>query len=161
MRILQGWLAKAKKISGPTPLPEEPRSEQMEKLLVVVPYKASIKKGKKEVPEAREGLRHEVHPGNWSGDAATSSVQEGDEDEEESTSSHSKKRAESSDVEEVQPPQARKGRCRPKLVLFDSSDSNKESEASETVSEKDPRVKPPAARYAPRRLQLVYAFSSP
>ena len=58
MWILQGWLAKAKKINGLAPLPEEPRSEQLEKLLVVVPYKALAKKGKKtEVTEAMVSLR--------------------------------------------------------------------------------------------------------
>nr|XP_040258257.1 nucleolar and coiled-body phosphoprotein 1-like [Aegilops tauschii subsp. strangulata] len=144
----EGWLAKAKKIRGPAPLPEGPRSDQLEKLLVVVPYKAPAKKGKKkEGPEAREGLCRRVHPGNRSGDAAASSVQDGgeDENEEESASSHSKKRAASEDVEEVQPYPAPKRRCRPKLVLSDSSDFDKESEVSEKVLEKEPRVKPPAS----------------
>ena len=35
MRILQGWITKAEKINGPVPLPKEPRSEQLEQLLVV------------------------------------------------------------------------------------------------------------------------------
>ena len=84
MQILQGWLAKAKKIRGPAPLSEGPRSEQLEKLLVVVPYKAPAKKvKKKEVREDREGLRRRVRPGHRSGDAAASSVQDGGEDEDE------------------------------------------------------------------------------
>ena len=107
----QGWLANAKKISAPSHLPEEPQSEQMKKLLVVVPYKAPSKRGKKtEVPEAREGHCSKVRLGNMSGDAAASSLQDGgeDEDKEESASSHSKKRAASEDVEEVQPSSAPK-----------------------------------------------------
>ena len=97
------------------------------------------KKGKKtEVPKAREGLSCRARPGNRSGDAATSSVQDGDEDE--SASSHSKKRVASEDVEEVQPPQVLKRQCRPKVVLFDSSD--KVSEASKEIPKKGPRVKP-------------------
>nr|XP_020161423.1 axoneme-associated protein mst101(1)-like [Aegilops tauschii subsp. strangulata] len=127
---MKGWLTKAKNIRGPTPLPEVPRSEQLEKLLVVVPYKAPAKKGKKkEVPEAREGLRYKVRWG-----------------EEESASSHSKKRVAAEDVEEVQPCSATKRQCRPKLILSDSSDSDKESEVSEKVPKKEPRVKPLASR---------------
>ena len=68
-----------------------------------------------------------------------------DEDEDKSASSHSKKRAASEDVEEVQPSPAPKRPCRPKLVLSDSSDE--ESEASEELPKKGPRVKPPASRY--------------
>ena len=89
----------------------------------MVPYKAPAKKGKKtEVPEAREGLHRKVRPGNRSGDAAASSMQDQghDEDEEKSASSHSKKWAASEDVEEVQPSPAPKRRYRPKLVLSDS-----------------------------------------
>ena len=78
MRILQGWLAKDKKISSPAPLPEGPRSKQLEKKLAVVPYKAPAKKGKKqEAPKAREGLRRRIRLGNLSGDAAASSIQVG------------------------------------------------------------------------------------
>jgi hypothetical protein len=149
MRILQGWLAKAKTNSDPAPRPEEPRSEQLQKLLFLVPYTAPVKKGKKkQVSEAREGLRRRVRPGNRSGDATASSVQDGgeDEDEEESASTHSKKRAASEDVEEVQPSSAPKRRCRPKLVLSDSLDSDKESEVSVKVLDKDPQAKPPASR---------------
>ena len=71
-----------------------------------------------------------------------SSVHDGDDDEdkEESASSRSKKRAAPEDVEEVQPSPTSKIRCRPKLVLSDSSDSNK-------VSERRPSVKPHATRY--------------
>lgn len=146
---MQGWLAKAKKISGPAPLPEETQSKQLEKMLVVVPYKAPAKKGKKqEAPEAREGLRRRIRPGNRSEDAAASSVQDGgeeEEDEEESASSHSKKRPASEDAEEVQPSPALKRRHRPKLVIPNSSDDEK-SEASEELPKKGPRVKPPAGR---------------
>ena len=78
MWILQGWLAKAKKISSPASLLEGPLSEQLEKMLVVVPYKAPAKKGKKqEPPKAREGLRRRIRLGNLSGDAAASSIQVG------------------------------------------------------------------------------------
>ena len=50
----------------------------------IVPYKVPAKKGKKkEVLEAKEVLRRKVRPGNRSGDAAASSVQDGGEDEDE------------------------------------------------------------------------------
>ena len=71
---MQGWLAKAKKISGPVPLLEDPRSEQLGKMLVV-PYKAPAKKGKKtEIWEAREGLRRRTHPDTRSGGATAPST---------------------------------------------------------------------------------------
>nr|XP_020157014.1 nucleolar and coiled-body phosphoprotein 1-like [Aegilops tauschii subsp. strangulata] len=112
--------------------------------------KVPAKKGKKkEVLEAKEGLRRKVRPGNRSGDAAASSVQDGgedeDEDKEESASSHSKKRAASEDIKEVQPSMGPKRRCRPKLVQSDNSDSHTESDLFEKVPEKEPRVKPPAS----------------
>ena len=69
----------------------------------MVPYKAPDKKGKKkEVLEAREGLRRRVRPGNQSRDATASSMQDvgKDEHKEESASLHCKKRAASEYVEE-------------------------------------------------------------
>ena len=116
----------------------------------MAPYKAPEKKGRKKkvLPEAREGLRRRGRPDPKYGDAAAPSAQDGEEeeDEEESASSHSKKRAASEDVEEVQHSPALKRRCRPELVLSDSSDSDKESEVYENVPEKDPGVKPPTSR---------------
>ena len=86
----------------------------------MAPSKAPEKKGKKkELPEAREGLRRRGLLDTKSGDTAAPSAQDGneEEDEEESASSHSKKRASSGDVEEEQPPRAQKRQCRPKLNL--------------------------------------------
>ena len=146
---LQGWLAKAKKTSGPTPLPEEPRSEQLEKMLIVVPYKEPAKKGKKqEATEAREVLRRRVSPGNQSRDATASFVQdegEAEEDEDESAFLHSKKRPTPEDGEEAQPSLAQKRRHRPKLVIPDSSEDEK-SKASEEPPKREPWVKPPGGR---------------
>ena len=62
------------------------------------------------------------------------------------------------DVEEVQPPHALKRRCRPKLVLSDSS--AEESEAFGEVPKKGPRVKPPASRYGAGVFSYL-VFSNP
>ena len=78
----------------------------------MAPYKAPEKKGrkKKDLPEAREGLRRRGRPDTKSRDTTAPSTQDGDEeeDEDESASSHSKKRAASKDVEEEPPPRAQK-----------------------------------------------------
>lgn len=143
-------------------MPEEPQMARLEELLTVAPYKApkKIVKKKKDLPEAREGLRPRGHLDHQAGDAAALSVQDGEEEEdgEESASPRPKKRAASEGVEEELPPRAPKRQCRPKLVLPKSSDSDEESISSEEVPEKDLRVKPPAARYEPWYFCLFILF---
>lgn len=130
----------------------------------MAPYKAPEKKGKKkkDLPEARKGLRRRGRPYTKAGDATTLSAPNGEEeeDEEERAPSHSKKRAAYEDVEEEQPPRALKRQCRPKMVQPNSSDSDEESVVSEEVPEKDLNVKPPATRYEPQYF-LLTSFSSP
>ena len=117
----------------------------------MAPYKAPEKKGKKkkDLPEAREGLRRRGRPDTKSGDTAALSAQYGDEekDKEESTSTHSKKRAASGDAEVELPPQTQKRQCMPKLIMSDSSDSKEESVPSKKVLDREPRIQPPASRY--------------
>nr|XP_020187724.1 uncharacterized protein DDB_G0286299-like [Aegilops tauschii subsp. strangulata] len=138
----KGWVEKAKKINSSAPLPEDPRSAELEEMLAVAPYMAPEKEKKKKNPkrEAREGLRPRVLLDTKSGDTHAPSTHEGEqeeeEEEEESDSSRTKKRAASAEAEGNHPSLAPKKRSRGKLVLPDDSSDSDESAASEKVPEK-------------------------
>ena len=56
--LLQGWTKKSERIKCPAPLPENPVTPQLEKMLVPAPYQPLEKKAKKKSKEAKGGLRH-------------------------------------------------------------------------------------------------------
>ena len=100
----QGWTKKAERIKCPAPLPEDPATPQLTKMLVPVPYQALEKKAKKKSKEAKGGLRHKGTSDVTSEDAETHSSPATDDDEEEEKSNSPpeggrKKRAASMNLE--------------------------------------------------------------
>ena len=81
--LSQGWIAKEERIKCPTPLPEDPATPQLMKMLVPAPYQAPEKKAKKKSKEAKGGLRRKGTSDAVSGETEALSFHEGDEDEEE------------------------------------------------------------------------------
>ena len=134
--LAQGWIAKAEWIKCPDPLPEDPATPQLTKMLVPLPYQAPEKKAKKKDKEARSGLRRKGTSDTASGDTEAPSSHEGDEDEEEEEESNSplkggkKKRGASMDLEAEA---SKKG----KISLSDDSESD-----AEAIPEWHPRPKP-------------------
>ena len=52
---LQGWTKKVERLKSPAPLPEDPATPQLMKMLVPVPYQAPKKKGKMKSKEPKDG----------------------------------------------------------------------------------------------------------
>ena len=83
MPILQAWVAIAEQIDCPAPLPEDPESPLLTKMLFPAPYEVPEKKAKKTAAGTRDGLRRKVAPDMTSEDTETHSSPEDDEEEEE------------------------------------------------------------------------------
>ena len=114
--FLQDWVALAERIDCPAPLPEDPESELLTRMLFPAPYEVPEKKAKKTTTGTRKGLRHKGTLDVMSeDDEAHSSVPEdNDEEEEEEDNNPSpqekkkKKRAASAHLE-AQTPKKGKG----------------------------------------------------
>ena len=79
-------MKKVGRIHCPAPLPEEPASPLLRKMLVPAPYKAPKKKTKKETKKTRGGLRRRGALDAKSKDSNAHPSSEEDEDEEEDES---------------------------------------------------------------------------
>ena len=83
MPILQAWVAIAEQINCLAPLPEDPESPLLTKMLFPVPYEVSEKKAKKKAAGTREGLWCKVASNTMSEDTETHYSSEDEEEEEE------------------------------------------------------------------------------
>ena len=82
MPIFQAWVTIAEKIECPAPLPEDPETPLLMKMLFPVPYEVPEKKAKKAAKGTRGGLRHKGASNVMSEDAETHSSTEDEEEEE-------------------------------------------------------------------------------
>ena len=83
MLFLQDWVAIAERSDCPSPLPEDPGSELLTRMLFLAPYEVPEKKAKKTAVGTRKGLRRKVVSDSSSEDAEMHSSHEDGEEEEE------------------------------------------------------------------------------
>ena len=83
MPISQAWVAIAEQIDCPAPLPEDPESPLLTKMLFPAPYEVPEKKAKKAATGTRDGLRRKGALDTTSEDTETNSSTEDEEEEEE------------------------------------------------------------------------------
>jgi hypothetical protein len=83
--LFQGWTERAKRIQCLAPLPEEPVTPRLAKMLVPAPYKAPEKKAKKTAKGAKGGTRRKGTPDGSSEDEENLSTTAGGDDNEEET----------------------------------------------------------------------------
>ena len=80
--FFQDWVAVAEQIDCPAPLPEDPESEILTKMMFLAPYEVPEKKAKKAATGTRKGLRRRAVIDSSSEDAeADSSHKDGEEEE--------------------------------------------------------------------------------
>mgnify|MGYP000857507085 CR=1 FL=1 len=82
MPILQDWVAIAEQIDCPAPLPEDPESPLLTKMLFPAPYEVPEKKAKKTATGTRDGLQRKGASDMMSEDTETNSFTEDDDEEE-------------------------------------------------------------------------------
>ena len=85
MPFFQDWVAIAERIDCPAPLPEDPESELLAKMLFLAPYEVPEKKAKKKATRTRKGLRRKVISDSLSENTEVHSSHENKEEEEESS----------------------------------------------------------------------------
>ena len=73
MPFLQDWVAIAERIDCPAPLPEDPESDLLTKMLFPAPYEVPEKKAKNKAVGTREGLWRKVASNMMSDDTKTPS----------------------------------------------------------------------------------------
>ena len=84
MPILQAWVVIAEQINCLAPLPEDPESPLLTRMLFPTPYEVPEKKAKKKAAGTRKGLRRKVVSDSSSQDTEARSSNENGEEEEES-----------------------------------------------------------------------------
>ena len=79
--LLQGWTKKSERIKCRPPLPGNPVTPQLVKMLVLASYQPPEKKAKKKSKGPKDGPRCKGPPATVSGEAEHVSSREEDEDE--------------------------------------------------------------------------------
>ena len=86
--FFQDWVAVAEQIDCPAPLPEDPESELLTKMLFPASYEVPEKKAKKEATGTRKGLRRRAVIDSSSEDPKAQPSHDDEEEEEESPPPH-------------------------------------------------------------------------